>query len=1094
MTTYNNAPLTVYKASAGSGKTFTLAVEFISLLVKNPYNYERILAVTFTNKATEEMKTRIIGQLYGISRKLKDSENYLKVIEEETGLSSEKIVENAGIALSLLIHHYNLFRVQTIDSFFQSVLRNLARELELTANLRIDINDSQIEDKAVDSMIESLDEKTQVLKWIHDYINQNISENQQWNVINDIKKFGMNIFKDFYKEHSKELDLLMKNSQFFEEYIKKLRNQKNSIEKTITDQAKEILNEIRSHQLDDVTLYSNSRRGDVLSYIYSLSNGKFNGEPPTPRIQGYLDNANKWAKKKTGRESEITQLAENKLLPMLIRLEETRKKCWRDYQSAKITLSHLSQIRLLHAIAQAVDDQNKENNRFQLSNTQSLLNSLIKDSDSPFIFEKIGSHLKHIMIDEFQDTSRTQWENFKVLLKNCMSQEESHDLIVGDVKQSIYRWRAGDWKLLNNIEDEFSYDQLSVKPRNINYRSDEKIIKFNNIFFKKAIEITFRELSNDQICDAEQLTKAYQEVEQEIHHKNNEGYIRIELYPHEDYHDKILKRLLDTLDELIQAGAEQKDIAILARNNREIEEMASYLMLERPNLHVVSDEAFRLDASVAITILIDAMRLLTHPDDLLTKARLIRNYQRQVLGNNYSDSELLLANDYNQWLPCGYVSSEQLATTPIMLLTNKLYSLFELEKLSEQNAYVCAFHDVVAEYLRDNPADIDNFLNEWDDSLHQKNIQSVAVDGVRIISIHKSKGMEFDHVVIPWCDWTLEKNSIVWCNKKEESPYNMLPIIPVDFSKSGMCGTVYEEDYKIEHLQNTVDNMNLLYVAFTRPRKSLIVTGKRMSADKLKKKKVECTSKNRSEILEEVITNLSDSQSMEYVINGIKTPKDPICFEYGQLRFSKTKQDDGQPTENVLIAPSLPHTVKIESYEAPVKFMQSNKSRAFIEDEDSKSTPKTDYVKLGNVLHELFSSIHTIEDIEPKLKELEIEGVIYDDQVTAEELRSKLQVALCNPLVADWFAPKWKLYNECSILTKENVSSDGQWTLREYRPDRVMTDGKQTIVVDFKFGKPYKGYIQQVKGYMSLLKDMGHSQLKGYLWYVLNNEIMEINI
>ena len=202
----SNNRLIVYKASAGSGKTFTLAIEYISLLINNPKSYENILAVTFTNKATEEMKMRILSQLYGISKKLPDSNNYLKMVMKKTGKSENEVIKNASIALSYLIHNYNYFRVQTIDAFFQSILRNLARELDLTANLRIDLNDRQVEEYAVEELIESLEQGDKVLDWIREYIDSNISEERNWNIIGEIKKFGMNIFKDFYKEHRKELD------------------------------------------------------------------------------------------------------------------------------------------------------------------------------------------------------------------------------------------------------------------------------------------------------------------------------------------------------------------------------------------------------------------------------------------------------------------------------------------------------------------------------------------------------------------------------------------------------------------------------------------------------------------------------------------------------------------------------------------------------------------------------------------------------------------------------------------------------------------------------------------------------------------------
>ena len=233
--------LTVYKASAGSGKTFTLASEYITLVVKNPQDYKKILAVTFTNKATQEMKTRILSQLYGIAHKLPDSQAYYEQVLRKTGFPELTIRENAAEALSLLTHHYNEFRVQTIDAFFQSVLRNLARELNLTANLRIDLNDEQVEAQAVDELINSLEEGEEVLTWIRDYIDKNIEDDKGWNVIGQIKDFGKNIFKDFYKDHKAELDSRFREESFFDDFITDLRKIRKESPKKVKEQAGKLL-------------------------------------------------------------------------------------------------------------------------------------------------------------------------------------------------------------------------------------------------------------------------------------------------------------------------------------------------------------------------------------------------------------------------------------------------------------------------------------------------------------------------------------------------------------------------------------------------------------------------------------------------------------------------------------------------------------------------------------------------------------------------------------------------------------------------------------------------------------------------------------
>ena len=448
-----NSQLTVYKASAGSGKTFTLAREYMTLVIDNPHAYRTILAVTFTNKATEEMKLRILGQLYGIAHELPESDQYLVQIHAALPhLSEKQIRKNAEEALRLLIHNYNYFRVETIDTFFQSVLRNLARELDLTANLRIGLNDYQVEQQAVDELIESLESTDKLLFWIMDYIKENIADDKSWNVIGQIKSFGEHIFRDYYKEHADELSKRMEEEGFFEAFKDKMKDTRNQAKEQFEEIAASFFDALEEggYSADDL---NNKTRG-IWSYFNKLRNGKYGDDDvKNMTLAKCLDNPENWVKKsEVKNDSPLYQHVVNVLHPILQVSEKHRHMLERMYKSANLTIKHLNQLRLLGSIDKKVREMNQEANRFLLSDTQTLLHSLIQGSDSPFIFEKIGTQLNHVMIDEFQDTSTIQWKNFKVLLEETMSREDAGNLIVGDVKQSIYRWRSGDWRLLNNID------------------------------------------------------------------------------------------------------------------------------------------------------------------------------------------------------------------------------------------------------------------------------------------------------------------------------------------------------------------------------------------------------------------------------------------------------------------------------------------------------------------------------------------------------------------------------------------------------------------------------------------------------------------
>ena len=1076
-------PLTVYKASAGSGKTFTLATEYIRLLVENPTSYRNILAVTFTNKATEEMKMRILSQLYGIWKQLPESADYMKVIQEKTGYGEELISERAGIALQNLLHNYNYFRVETIDTFFQSVLRNLARELELTTNLRIGLNDHQIEDIAVDQLIADLNTTDIVLQWIIRYIMESISDDRSWNVISKIKKFGCTIFQDRYKEVSDELSKKMQEPGFFEHYTTQLRELREAALEHMKQIGESFFDELEAEQLTIDDLSGKSR--GIASFFNKLRRGEFDASIENATVANHLESYEKWCTKTHPKRDYIYTLAQGSLGNILRYAVDERPRQWKLYKSADLTLRHLNQLRLLGSIEQKVRQLNADANRFLLSDTQQLLHALIGESDSPFIFEKIGTQLEHVMIDEFQDTSTVQWQNFCVLLAEAMSHENTSNLIVGDVKQSIYRWRSGDWRLLNDIEQQFNSQQIETRALDTNYRSQRNIIQFNNVFFRQAATLEYMVQKELNAAEAAQLEKAYADVEQKIPAgKDPLGLVSIRLLPADDYQTATLKQIAETIATLRAQGIPQKEIAILVRVNQYIPTIARYFMEQMPEVTIVSDEAFRLDASNAVCLLVQALRLLTHPDDQLTKAAIVKNWHHDVLGEPAEDNRLLLSTvDLDSGLPEAFRNHrEELTAMPLYDLVERLYDIFSLERLSEQSAYVCTFFDQLAAYVSENTADIFAFLNEWDETICKKTIQSDETEGVRILSIHKSKGLEYPYVIIPFCDWQLEKqnDNILWCKPAEE-PFSDLPIAPVDYSQRQMMGTIYEHDYLQEHLQNTVDNLNLLYVAFTRACKGLYVLGRR-NAKNLRSTLIE-------QCLPLVAKELSDA-----VIEGMEDDKATLSFTYGTPESPRSDTSRITPhasakTKNPFLKPAEPLPVAFSYHESKVSFRQSNRSQAFIEGDDEEKAQRHRYIQAGSVLHEIFSTIRTVNDIPDALRRLQFEGVLYDEEMTAEHITMMLKKRLENPRVADWFSPRWTLFNECTILSVENGE------VKERRPDRVMTDGQEWIVVDFKFGSPKPEYHDQVREYMNLIQKMesvSSDKIHGYLWYVYSNKIEEV--
>jgi len=751
-----------------------------------------------------------------------------------------------------------------------------------------------------------------------------------------------------------------------------------------------------------------------------------------------------------------------------------RPRQYRLYQSASLTLQHLSQLRLLGSIEQKVRELNDEANRFLLSDTQQLLHALISESDSPFIFEKIGTQLEHIMIDEFQDTSTVQWKNFKVLLQECMSHQNSENLIVGDVKQSIYRWRSGDWRLLNAIDREFPHadEMVDILPLETNYRSMRNIIEFNNAFFTEAAEQEYSSIKGDNPEGALQLKHAYEDVRQLVPSKRkSEGMVSIKLLPAADYDDNTLEELAETILMLRQKGVRLSDIAILVRTNKHIPAIAEYFSVNMPEVRIVSDEAFRLDSSVSICLLIQALHLLTHPDDLLAKATIVKLYHRSILKDDYAEQDMFIKDKpLDDMLPEEFTQhTTELLQMPLYEIVERLYAIFQLHLLNEQSAYICAFYDQLNKFTQDNSADIDAFVREWEESICSKTIQADVTDGVRILTIHKSKGLEFDNVLIPYCDWKLEMPDILWCEPKS-APFDALPIVPVDYSESQMRETIYEQDYLDEHLQNTVDNMNLLYVAFTRAARNLFVWGQRDVKNR------------RSALIETVLPNIELAGSS---LDGMTDDKGVIDFSFGTLSISGDAESKEEKSRNVFLQPSIPEEITMESFDIKTEFRQSNRSRDFIEGDDEQES--LSYIKIGSVLHEIFSTIHTTKDIPRALKQLQNDGVLYDDEITRDRLSNLIKKRLEDKRVSVWFSERWNLFNECTILL-----TDESGDVIERRPDRVITDGTETHVIDFKFGSPKPEYHDQVSEYMQLLKQMDMPNVRGWLWYVYSNKIEEV--
>ena len=1050
--------LLVYKASAGSGKTFTLAVEYIKHLIADPRAYRRILAVTFTNKATAEMKERIVQTLYALWTNDPSATAYLHCLQAELpalhlSLTEEEIRQRAGNALLYMLHDYSRFRVETIDSFFQSVMRNLARELELSPNLNIELDSDKVLSDAVDSLIEGLTPASPVLPLLLDYIYERIADDKRWNVSDEVKAFARNIFNEGYVERGEMLRAKMRHPQAVRLYKDLLKGMAEKSLKQMADKGKRFEEILEAHNLSAEELRGG--RNSIGGYFRKLKAGKLTDKDmPLATLSKSLNSANNWATQQSPRRKEIIALAEQELIPLTEEAERLRPLAAYTVSSCTLSLRHLDKLQLLNHIDEEVRRLNHEANRFLLTDTNALLHNLMAEGDSSFIYEKLGSSICHVMIDEFQDTSRMQWDNFRLLLAEGLSQ--GHDsLIVGDVKQSIYRWRNGDWTILNGLKPgNGSLNQyIKVKTLAVNRRSEALIINFNNRFFTAATEY-FNTLHLKELKESCQpLLEAYADVVQQSPKAEEKGHVKIHLLQAEeaeDYKQQTLEALGNEVRRLLAEGIRLNDIAILVRKNKNIPPIADYFDKEL-GVPIVSDEAFRLDASTVVSSLVDAVRYLAAPQDSIARA--------------------LLLSDLGLWVDAPLPSEltarqEELSLMPLYELLEELYSLLALNRIQGQDAYLFAFFDAVASFLQDHSSDLADFIRYWDETLCGKTIPGGEVEGIRIFSIHKSKGLEFHTVLIPYCDWKLENetnNQLIWCTPSER-PYNELDLVPVTYSSS-MASSTYRSAHLQERLQLWVDNLNLLYVAFTRAGKNLICWGRDGQKSTV------------SELLAAVLPEIARQGTGQW-------SEEDHTFEYGTPHPSIPATAQSAQTANRLLQKPDKLAVQMVSTHPAVTFRQSNRSADFIAGLGEEEAAHR-MIDRGRLLHTLFASIKVLEDIDPAVDRLIAEGIIAEKE-TEDEIRQLVHQAFSLPEVQDWYSGKWRLFNECEIIWQEN----GQ--LKTRRPDRVMMHDGETLVVDFKFGKPNKKYNRQVQDYMDLLVRMGAdpASIQGYLWYV-DEEIIE---
>lgn len=1121
----------IYKASAGSGKTFTLTREYIKLILgrkdengvyhlnsPGAAGHRAVLAITFTNKATEEMKGRIIHELSvvaGIEPGWTEKSPYEGYLCQTFDCTPAQLARTAAAAVKSLLFDFDRFNVSTIDAFFQTVLRAFAHEADVSGNYEVELDDTSVIASSIDRMLQDLNREPDapssgfLVKWLTRYMIKLIEEGKAFNVFNrssevhsQLISFIDGIMDDTFKANYDEIMDYLSDSSRFLEFIDALDTLSGSVRRStaeacrvacgMIESAGGMKSEIQKNILDPLAHWS--VRG------YHVKKGESRPSLSKTVMNGIADISSIYKKGKDTSPLRTPEL-DGAISAALLAMDD----CCRRSRYIGIIMSNLYQLGLLSSLNGYLDRYRRENSTILLSDTNALLAKIIGDEDSPFLYEKIGNTYNHYLVDEFQDTSYSQWQNLSPLLGESLA--SSHDsLVIGDEKQCIYRFRDSDPSLLQNLHNDRVASGRSVVrgktlEENTNWRSSADVVRFNNTLFSAIA----RRLGFEDI---------YANVAQRISPKHlaHRGYVRLGVIPdskESDPREAALAVLADNLRRQLESGYRAGDIAVLVRRWREGDEVIKYLESVRasdpsfPYFTIVSDKSLLVSRSAAVSLIVSHLRFMSatefapdrHKRSRRDTARIINAYEAGISGGLAPGEALLRAVDMPEETS-GNMTETHAGDDP--LRGSDMISLVESiiarnvpgELLESENVYIATFQDLVLEFVARGRADIRSFLNWWDETGWRTSVSGAKdPDALNILTIHKSKGLEYPCVHIPFGEFT-ESNMPDWSWFRLGSVEGIdsrivPPWIPLAVS-SAMKDTPFAAEYERSVNEKQLDRLNLLYVAFTRAVEELIVSVK------VPVKEIEGKTGDDGEA----------PSPARFIYRSLLDCDDEFCWSMKDLRgvsddevFSPLRLDDtlvvevGRPT---VAPPRAGKTVSaMEPSESSVmKPYALSPDRSLWENtrlEKQRSGSFRNARERGLVIHDVMSRILTVDDVDRALNMLEaMPDMLSAPEEDRQALRDLVSKRVTDPEVREWFEGFRRVFVEREVMTAKGEIK---------RFDRVVwTASGEIHLIDYKSGsQPYRRYVKQIKGYIDFFKSIGYPAVRGFLYYLDSGKIIEVD-